>query len=80
MEKIQEFYLNRLEDESGVSGTGVVARGVILPSGKCVLEWSTFHSSVAIYANLGDVEIIHGHDGKTQVIIGTPKPPRKRKS
>jgi hypothetical protein len=72
MDKIQEFYLQRNEDESGVSGTGVVARGVVLPSGFCVLEWQTATSSVALYKSLVDLEAIHGHHGKTKVVLGTP--------
>ena len=79
MDKIQHFYLKRKVDVSGTSGTGLVARGVILPSGKCVLEWLTFHTSVAIYSNIDDVEKIHGHDGATEVILGDPVLKKKRK-
>jgi len=69
---LREFYLQRKEDASGISGTGVVARGVILPSGKCVLEWMSFYSSVNVYKNIEDVKHIHGHEGMTEVIIGVP--------
>lgn len=62
----------RIVDETGISGTGMVARGVIMPSGLAVMEWQTFHSSVAIYKNIADVEAIHGHNGKTQLILGKP--------
>jgi hypothetical protein len=72
MDAFKEFYLKRIEDESGVSGTGIVARGVVLPSGKAILEWQTFHTSLGIYNNIQDVESIHGHHGKTLVIIGCP--------
>lgn len=67
-----EFYLQRDEDITGTSGTGVVARGVVLPSGKAILEWVSFHTSIAIYNNIKDVELIHGHGGKTKVIMGAP--------
>ncbi len=73
IEPMQEFYLQRDVDVSGTSGTGIVARGVVLPSGKVVMEWLTFHSSVAIYANIQDVELIHGHDGKTKVVMRKKK-------
>lgn len=63
------FYLKRSEDESGVSGTGVVATGVLFPSGKAVLEWLTFHSSIGVYQNIEDVTKIHGHNGKTVVVF-----------
>jgi hypothetical protein len=84
-DKFKEFFLKRVEDESGISGTGVVARGVIFPSGCVVMEWQTFHSSVCFYKNISDVEAIHGHHGKTLIIMGTPpdtskKPRRKKKS
>lgn len=69
LKPLQEFYLEREEDVSGSSGVGIVARGVILPSGKVVLEWCTFHSSVAIYQNIQDVEEIHSHGGKTKVVL-----------
>lgn len=75
MDTFKEFYLQRIEDDSGVSGTGIVARGVIFPSGKAVLEWQTFHTSLAIYQNIQDVEAIHGHHGKTLVVMGSPNKP-----
>lgn len=69
----------RVEDESGVSGTGIVARGMVYPSGKAILEWQTFHTSLCVYQNLSDVEAIHGHGGKTKIIMGNPFE-KKRKS
>lgn len=79
MEPIKEFYLKRIEDESGVSGTGIVARGVILPSGHCCLEWLTFTSSIGIYKSVQDLEAIHGHHGKTTVVYGIPPDKLKKK-
>lgn len=77
--KVQSFYLQRDVDESGISGTGVVAVGVILPSGTCILEWCTFHSSIGHYKNIAALEEIHGHGGKTKVIMGPVPEPKKRK-
>lgn len=79
MEPLKEFYLLREEDETGVSGTGVVARGVILSSGHCVLEWLTFTSSINMYKNIHDVEEIHGHHGKTKLCYGVPVVPKPKK-
>lgn len=64
---MREFYLERLEDASGVSGIGVVARGVLLPSGKVVLEWGTDKAPVSqgFYDSPEALLEIHGHDGKT---------------
>ena len=71
--KLKEFYLLRNKDVSGVSGEGVVARGVILESGRCVLEFvNSVHTSINIYQNITDVELIHGHSGATEIIMGTP--------
>lgn len=63
------FYLNRLEDESGVSGTGRVAQGFIFDNGKVALTWLSEHPSVTIYDSIGEVHAIHSHDGKTEVIM-----------
>jgi len=59
------FQLVRAEDVSGVSGTGVVADGVVFPDGVTVLRWRTAGGSTAVYGSVEDVERIHGHDGKT---------------
>jgi hypothetical protein len=79
MVNMEHFYLKRNEDESGVSGTGVVARGVILPSGHCVVEWLTFTSSIAIYKNVNDLKEIHGHGGKTEIVMGDPSQTKKKR-
>ena len=80
MDKIQHFYLQRIIDVHGVSGTGIVARGVVLPSGSCVMEWLSFHSSICIYKNIDDIKQIHGHGGATLVTMGDPpETPIKKK-
>lgn len=63
------FYLQRNDDESGVSGTGKVAAGVIFPNGKAVMSWLTPTSSIALYDSIQDVKTIHGHGGKTLVMV-----------
>ena len=66
---IDKFTLERDEDESGISGTGVVAVGVRFNGGKCVLHWLTEYSSVAVYDDIETVRRIHGHGGKTRVVF-----------
>lgn len=61
------FLLVRDIDETGISGTGVVARGCQFADGVCVLTWLTQHTSTAIYASIAEVRAIHGHDGKTRI-------------
>ena len=63
------FYLNRVEDESGISGTGRVAQGFIFDNGKVAVTWLSEHPSVTVYDNIGEVRAIHGHGGKTEVIM-----------
>lgn len=62
------FYLKRIQDETGISGTGKVAEGVIFSNRKVVLTWLTNVTSIAMYESIGDVEYIHGHKGKTVII------------
>jgi hypothetical protein len=62
---MKRFRLNRLQDETKISGTGHVADGVQFRNGKCVLCWNTDYSSVAVYDDVVTLMKIHGHDGKT---------------
>lgn len=65
---MRNFWLQRIEDESGVSGVGKVAEGVQFSNGKCVLAWLTQFQSVAVYDSIEELENIHGHNGKTVVV------------
>lgn len=65
---MKNFQLVRTEDISGVSGTGIVADGVIFPDGTCSLRWRTAGGSTAIYDSIEKLEKIHGHDGRTKVV------------
>jgi hypothetical protein len=69
---IRPFYLHRIVDASGVSGTGVVAVGVVLPSGKAVLEWCSRWKTVTIFESVHQIERIHGHGGRTILHWGLP--------
>ena len=63
------FYLKRTEDETGVSGTGRVAQGFVFDNGKVAVTWLSEHPSVTVYDNIGEVRAIHGHGGKTEVLM-----------
>jgi len=65
---MRTFYLQRIEDESGVSGTGKVAQGIIFDNGIVAMTWLTPYSSVGVYKDIDSVEAIHGHNGKTKVV------------
>ena len=62
------FYLKRIEDASGVSGTGLVAEGVVFDDNTCALRWLTKTPSTALYSSVQDLENIHGHEGKTKIV------------
>jgi len=73
---MRRFLLERVEDATGVSGTGWVAEGMQFTNGRCVLCWRFVQgqplplgqwSSVAVYPSLGMIEQIHGHGGKTVI-------------
>jgi len=71
MTKMKLFVLNRKEDESGVSGTGIVAEGVVLSNGQVVLHWLKEETSaIGIYKSIEAVEAAHGHSGKTEIVFG----------
>ena len=69
MPKPKRFWLLRVNDVSGVSGTGVVAHGVIFENGQCAMSWLTQYSSIAIYSGIGTLKKIHEHNGATKLIF-----------
>jgi hypothetical protein len=67
---VKTFHLQRDEDETGISGTGRVAEGVEFGDGHVALRWLVGeHRSTAIWDGLAAVEAIHGHNGKTKIVI-----------
>jgi hypothetical protein len=65
---MRRFLLHRTSDATGMSGTGVVAEGVQFLDGNIAMHWLSTHTSTAIYADIIDVETIHGHHGDTTVV------------
>jgi hypothetical protein len=66
---VRVFRLLRIEDESGVSGTGWVAEGVIFSNGWVALLWLSETPSMGFYPSIDAVEAIHGHQGKTRIVL-----------
>lgn len=64
---MKRFYLNRIKDISGISGTGRVAEGFVFDNGKVAMCWLTATSSIAVYDTVEHVEKIHGHAGATEI-------------
>ena len=65
---LRRFYLNRTEDESGVSGTGRVAYGVLFDCGMYAVSFRSLHKGVIVYPSLAEMMGVHGHEGKTQIV------------
>lgn len=65
---IRRFYLKRVEDETGTSGTGKVAEGVEFSDGTTVVSWRSHIPSKQIYESIKGVKEIIGHEGKTKVV------------
>ena len=74
----RRFELVRIEDYSGVSGTGVVATGVKYPDGAVHLQWrneanddlTTDSNGCAFKPAPDGVEAtveVHGHEGRTEI-------------
>lgn len=64
---MRTFKLIRSEDVSGVSGTGVVAEGVVFHDGQVVLSWFGRHHTLEVAPNVETVLEIHGHQGRTVI-------------
>jgi hypothetical protein len=71
---VRVFELHRDVDETGISGTGVVAEGIEFSDGVVCLHWqSEWPSSVVHYdRGMESVEAVHGHNGKTRIVILPP--------
>jgi len=65
---MKRFQLRRVVDATGVSGTGVVAEGIMFSNGACALHWLTQVSSIGYYNSIDDLIYIHGHEGATKVV------------
>jgi hypothetical protein len=68
------FVLERVEDVSGVSGTGIVVEGVRFTNGWCMYRWRTPVSTVAFAQDIADIVHVHGHDGRTRLVWVDPRP------
>lgn len=67
--KIIPFYIFRHVDVNGNSGKGIVAEGVIFSNGKCAMRWLHGVSSIATFDSVSDLMAIHGHGGKSVVLM-----------
>ena len=58
---IRTFTVYRREDESGVSGDGIVIEGVELATGQCIVHWlfPPPRGGIAVFDSLGDFIRVH---------------------
>ena len=81
---MQRFYLFRKEDETGVSGTGIVAEGVRWSDGSVSIRWLSKTPSFVNFEGIpedaeiqrvGDAhaQVVHGHKGKTELVYREEK-------
>jgi hypothetical protein len=75
---VKLFHFYRREDQTGVSGTGPVVEGVQFTNGWCAIRWISEMSSICLYQSLEDVKKVHGHGGRTEVILHDFEPMRSR--
>jgi len=64
----RRFYLDRLDDESGVSGTGVVAEGTLYTNGRVSVTFLIKPFSMLWYLSIEEMIDVHGHGGRTQLV------------
>lgn len=65
--RMRRFVLDRSHDNTGTSGTGIVAEGVQFSSGRVVIHWLSPLGAVNVYDNAVVLETLHGHGGNTIV-------------
>lgn len=65
---MRRFNLQRYVDDTGVSGTGVVAEGVQFGDGTVVIRWLGDRPSSVFWASIADAMAVHGHGGHTKLM------------
>ncbi len=65
----RRFNIVRAKDVSGVSGIGIVAVGCEYPDFSCTVKWLGEIHSLGVYANIGELNKVHGHGGATKVVF-----------
>lgn len=67
---MRTFTVERGNDESGISGTGLVMEGVQFSDGRCVVRWNTTPCSVVHWTTFEDLWqiCIAGHPTNNTVV------------
>lgn len=72
---MRRFELHRDVDVSGVSGTGVVAEGVLFGDGRVATRWIGEVAQTSAWDSIAHVIYVHGHDGATRLVWIDEHPP-----
>lgn len=70
---MRRFQMHRHIDVSGISGTGIVAEGVVFTDGTTVVRWISAKPSTVVWDDLGDAYDIHNHGGSTEFVFLDPE-------
>jgi hypothetical protein len=65
--RMRRFVLERSEDLTGTSGTGIVAEGVVFSNGHVAYTWLSPLATVTTCQSIDVVERLHGHEGRARV-------------
>lgn len=66
--EVPRFQLVRDKDVTGVSGTGIVADGVLWPDGSVSIRWRGERTSIVYWHTLEDAKAVHSHGGATRFV------------
>ena len=64
----RRFVLDRNEDETGLSGIGHVAWGVMFPDGRVATRWNSVVAQTCHWDSIADMLAVHSHGGKTKLV------------
>lgn len=67
--RCREFRLYRHTDAAGLSPAEVLAVGVLLPSGRAVMEFCAAPDLIDLRCGIAEVVAAHGTDGRTEVVF-----------
>lgn len=72
------FNLVREQDNTGISGLGIVASGVEFDDGLCVLRWKGEYKTTVIHESIESIKKINcSHSKSTIVYLGTFEEPKQ---
>lgn len=66
---MRRFEMHRHNDVSGISGTGVVAEGVLFDDNSAVIKWKSDKPSTVIWQNFDHAISVHSHNGGTEFVF-----------